>query len=245
MLKKLAGTALTAAALIAAAAIAPATAHAAPIAVTPGSEVIVVHSDGTPTVQRASGVTRHPDNHPASPDGDRCTLGFVFQGSDGEPRALIAAHCGDVHEEIRTPDGRTIGRIADAAEYSDAPNSPDTALVSFNPGVVVDSRIAGLGPVRGTISPEDIKRTNPILCKLGAVTGMSCGPVDFDTPAPDGFLTVHAQRAGGDSGGPMWTFGEHGEVLAVGTHSGGPGGRMDRSFVESVDTYLRTWDLKV
>lgn len=244
MLKNLAGTAIAAAALIAAAAIAPATAGAAPARIAPGSEVIVVHTDGEPTVARADGVTRYPDNHPASPDGDQCTLGHVFQGQDGEPRALIAAHCGDVHEEIFTADGRLIGRIAAAADYSDSnDNSPDTALVSFAAGVTVDSQIAKSGPLAGTISPEDIKRTEPVLCKFGAKTGVTCGPIAHGSGAPAGMIAFQAENEHGDSGSPVWTYGKSGEVLAVGTFFGSPHGRSDIAYVEPLGQYLRDWKL--
>ncbi|MFZ2175219.1 MAG: hypothetical protein WAW17_14555 [Rhodococcus sp. (in: high G+C Gram-positive bacteria)] len=220
MLKKLVGTIIAAAA--AAAAFTPAAATAEPVSVGAGDEVFIRHTDG----RADSG----------------CTLGFVFKGSDSEPRALVAGHCGDLHDSVETTDGRLIGRIA-AVEYRGSFDSRDTALVSFHPGVAVDSRIPGVGAVSGVISREEIERATPVLCKLGVATGLNCGPITDDVQTPATMIAFLGSNDHGDSGSPVWTYGTNGEILAIGTLAGGPIGNPDVTYVEPIAEYVKAWQL--
>ena len=223
MFKKTAGTLLAAAAVAAAAVAVPATALAAPatVMISTGDSVAIRHTDG----RTDSG----------------CTLGFILTGGDNQPRGLMAGHCGNLHDEIATLDGRTIGRIA-AVEYPGTDNGPDTALVSFAPGVSVDARIAGQRPIVGELTKSDVKRSNPILCKLGATTGRTCGPF-ADVAAPDSMIAFHGLNEHGDSGSPVWAYGTNGEVLAFGTLSGGPNGNSNITYVEPISRYMTLWNL--
>lgn len=223
MRKNLVGAMLaTAAVATAVVAITPAIATASPVTIGTGDEVFVLDADG----RTDSG----------------CTLGFVFKGSDNAPRALVSGHCGDLHDTVQTPDGRNIGRIA-AVEFKDSFNSRDTALVSFEPGVNVTSTIPGVGPVAGFLTREDVERTNPVLCKLGVTTGLTCGPIAQDVQTPTTMIAFNGFNDRGDSGSPVWTYGTGGEVLAVGTLSGGPSGSNDVTYVEPVAEYVSAWQL--
>ncbi|ATI36370.1 hypothetical protein CPI83_29660 (plasmid) [Rhodococcus sp. H-CA8f] len=222
MFKKMAGSLLAATAVVAAAAALPATANATPATVGTGSEVVIRHaSDGTATA---------------------CTLGFVLTGTDNQDRGLIAGHCGDLHDDVTTSDGRTIGRIA-AVEFPDTFNGPDTAVVSFLPGVTVDAAIEGVHPTVSALTKDDVNRNSPVLCKLGATTGLSCGPL-ATVATPGSMIAFHGKNLDGDSGGPVWTYGTNGEILAVGTVSGSPIGKSDIAYVEPIAPYLKLWQLR-
>ncbi|WP_157920673.1 hypothetical protein [Rhodococcus sp. H-CA8f] len=221
MCMKLAESLLAATAVVAAAAVLPATANAAPATVSTGDKIAIRHADG---------------------QNNTCTLGFVLTGTDNEDRGLIAGHCGDLHDEVMTLDGRTIGRIA-AVEFPDTFNGPDTAVVSFLPGVTVDAAIEGVHPTVSALTKDEVKRNGPVLCKLGSTTGLSCGPL-ADISAPATMIAFHAANEDGDSGSPVWAYGANGEILAVGTLSGGPHGNNNIAYVEPIADYLKLWQLR-
>lgn len=243
MFKKLARSFISATAVVAAAVALPTAANAAPAetTVTVGEEVWVRHADG--------GVGGHLDSHASSEGFTKCTLGFAFVGSDNEPRALIAGHCGDVHEELQSSNGTVVGRIADAANFTGTFDSPDTALVSFTPGVAVNSVLPGIAPVSGKLTLGDVERTSPVLCKLGVTTGLTCGPIDSKVRTPKSMIAFSAVGEQGDSGAPVWTYGANGEVLMIGTLvadgslPGGPGKEAGVLYVEPVSGYMVKWKL--
>ncbi|MBM4574868.1 hypothetical protein GS896_27810 [Rhodococcus hoagii] len=225
MIKKLAGSVLASAAVTAAAAITPAAAAAAPSTVRTGDEILVMH--------------------PGETSADVCTVGFVFTGSDNKSRALTAGHCGNIHDEVATSDGRVIGRIADRT-FTDGAQRQDTALVSFYPGIAVDPNVPDIGRAIDVLSSdevEDLTRTDPVLCKLGAKTGLTCGSAVEFAGAPTTMLAFASNGGHGDSGAAVWTYGAGGEILAVGTVSGGPSGRNDITFVEPLTGYMDQWKL--
>lgn len=233
MTKTLVGIAAIAASLTAV--LAPAVANAAPIKVSATDKIVIIHRSGS--------------------DPSTCTVGFVFTGTDGEPRAITAGHCGEAGDVVQTADHRTIGRIAETSfveSGTDAMrfNSRDTALVSFTPGAVtVEDEIPGVGRVNAIAEREDAERANPVACKLGQATGLTCGPlISIKTPSP--MLAFRMASANGDSGAPVWMYDADGKVLALGTVSsdgnlpGGPGNDAGVTYVEPVDTYMSKWQLR-
>lgn len=227
MLKKLAGSTVAAAALIAVAVIFPAPALAAPMTVGTGDLVRMHHLDGRADTS--------------------CTLGFVFGGKfesgapDGQQHVALAGHCGAKGDEIQTLDGKPIGHIVVTTYDEKNQNTQDTALASLYDGVRVDSRIPDVGTASRLTSLADIHRTKPVLCKLGGTTALTCGPIvqRDDTPTP--MVTFAARSEQGDSGSPVWTYGNDGQVLVVGTLSGGP--TPDLTWVEPIEKHFQEWDL--
>lgn len=226
MSRNLTGISAIAAALVAVAL--PATAAAAPIAISTTDKIVIQHLNG---------------ENPST-----CTLGFVFTGTDGEPRALTAGHCGSEGDLVQTADHRTIGRIA-VSRFSGTFNSVDTALISFTPGsVAVDPHIPGVGGVSGVAGRSEVERANPVACKLGPTSGLSCGPMTVvKTPVP--MLAFRMASDHGDSGAPVWMYCADGRILAVGTVSadgsldGGPGRDAGVTYVEPIEKYVAEWEL--
>lgn len=232
MIRKLAGIAAIAA--VSVTVLAPSIADAAPITVSTTDKIVIQHRD-------SGGATT-------------CTLGFVFTGTDGEPRAITAGHCGEKGDPVQTADHHTIGRIAESFFDSSGTaaenfHSVDTALISFIPGsVVVDPRIPGIGGVRRTASRNEVERANAVACKLGPTTGLSCGPLAL-VETPDPMVAFHMDSDRGDSGAPVWMYGADDGIVAVGTVSadgslpGGPGKEAGITYVEPVHQYLTEWQL--
>lgn len=172
-----------------------------------------------------------------------CTLGFVFDGPDGRLRGLSAGHCGNVEEPVKTPDGRVIG-VIEAAEHAGTTYAKDTALIKFLPDVEVSKTILDLGQPATHLSQESVERANPVLCKLGGTTGLTCGEIVDDPNTPASMVAFTGGGRHGDSGSPVWTYGADGEILAVGTLSSTERGvTTNISYVEPVTEYISMWEL--
>lgn len=108
--------------------------------------------------------------------------------------------------------------------------------------------------VGDTITERELL-TNPMMrvCKLGAVTGLTCGEI---VKVTDEFVTVANMRADednrisyrGDSGAPMFVFdGNAVRPVAVVSHGLNRGGSLDPRFVtgQLIDPLLREWGLSL
>jgi phage baseplate assembly protein gpV len=148
-----------------------------------------------------------------------CTSAFTAQGDDGNYYLMTSAHC-DAHDgSVWTygDDQAPLGKIA-RGEYQENPDTgtqtKDAALIQLQPGVGVPSDdIAGKYPVRDALSLAQLK-VGTQLCKVGAVTGETCGPIT----SLEGDYVVEAKLhcTGGDSGSPGFVKNPDGTVSAVG-----------------------------
>jgi hypothetical protein len=148
-----------------------------------------------------------------------CTSAFTAQGNDGNYYLMTSAHC-DAHDGSVWTYGDNqapLGKIA-KGEYEENPDTgtqtKDAALTKLEPDVGVPSDdIAGKYPVRDTLSLAQIK-VGTQMCKVGAVTGETCGPIT--NIEGDYVVEANLHCLGGDSGSPGFVKNPDGSASAVG-----------------------------
>lgn len=197
----------------------PGTAGASPLAVSPGDTVWNGDAEGW------------------------CTLGFTFQGKDGAPRGLFAGHCGEQGRQIMDRHGRALG-VVEESIVKDGWFQQDTAVIAFQPGVEVSGMIPAVGTPAGILTLDAVERMNPVLCKLGRVSGLTCGEIVEVPRTPWNMVTFIGHSRDGDSGSPVWAYGDDGEILIVGTlHGDLEGDSSGISFVDPAAEYLDMWSI--
>lgn len=158
----------------------------------------------------------------------QCTAGFTVRTAGGAPGMLTAGHCDrdPVNDTVlqRTPTGdRVIGRYV---RWEVIPGVRDVGLVDLTgSSVPLVSQVDAMRVSR-VMSADDIRREQPQLCKSGARTGLSCGPV---TAVTDTQVSFRAWDDLGDSGAPVYARQADGTVAAVGilfAHSDDAFGRI-------------------
>ncbi|SPM39115.1 trypsin, partial [Mycobacterium numidiamassiliense] len=148
-----------------------------------------------------------------------CTSAFTAQGNDGNYYLMTSAHC-DAHDGSVWTYGDNqapLGKIA-KGEYEENPDTgtqtKDAALIKLEPDVGVPSDdIAGKYPVRDALSLAQIK-VGTQMCKVGAVTGETCGPIT--NIEGDYVVEANLHCLGGDSGSPGFVKNPDGSASAVG-----------------------------
>lgn len=167
----------------------------------------------------------------------KCTLGFVFIGSDGAPAGLTAAHCGSNGDAVSTKSGVRIGTIV-------ARGADDVALVRFLPGIDVRAGVPHGGRYRvveGVVSLDEIP-AGATICTYGDVTGESCGVATGRVGDAKLYERTHVDH--GDSGGPVFLPTADGGVTAVGVISGFLTHDPTTSVGESISSYVTQWALR-
>ncbi len=157
-----------------------------------------------------------------------CTAGFVVRTPDGAPHVLTAGHCRqDPHNSTvlqRTPNADTY--VGQYTRWVVNRHVRDMAIVDIVPSSIpLVSALEGR-PVVRVMTAEDVRRENPVLCKSGARTGFSCGPV---TEVSENIVSFRAWDEPGDSGAPVYMIQPDNTVAAVGilyAHSDDAQGRI-------------------
>ena len=167
----------------------------------------------------------------------RCTLGFVFADSAGLAFGLTAKHCGDKGDEVTTERGTHIGTVT-----LQAPGDTDVEMIAIDSPLPVYTDVDQIGKVAGIITHEDLKVTRPLLCKKGARTGLSCGPLITAEP---GWFSFAAQTDHGDSGAPVYALTRQGTLLAAGILEGSNKERPGEVVATPVAPFLEAWELRV
>ena len=145
----------------------------------------------------------------------QCTAGFTVRTPNGSPAMLTAGHCDrdPVNDTVlqRTPTGdRVVGRYV---RWDVLPGVRDVGLVDLAGSTVpLVSEVAGLRVSR-LMDAAELRATQPQLCKSGARTGLSCGPI---TNITDNQVSFRAWDDLGDSGAPVYARLPDGTVAAVG-----------------------------
>ncbi|MGB7504023.1 MAG: hypothetical protein WA965_01125 [Mycobacterium sp.] len=145
----------------------------------------------------------------------QCTAGFTVRTPSGAPGMLTAGHCDrdPVNDTVlqRTPTGdRMIGHYV---RWEVIPGVRDIGLVDLaGSSVPLVSQVDAMNVSR-VMSADDVRREQPQLCKSGARTGVSCGPV---TAVTDTQVSFRAWDDLGDSGAPVYARQVDGTVAAVG-----------------------------
>ncbi|WP_370331224.1 hypothetical protein [Mycolicibacterium hippocampi] len=145
----------------------------------------------------------------------QCTAGFTVRTAGGAPGMLTAGHCDrdPVNDTVlqRTPSGdRVIGHYV---RWEVIPGVRDIGLVDLaGSSVPLVSQVDAMRVSR-VMSADDVRREQPQLCKSGARTGVSCGPI---TAVTDTQVSFRAWDDLGDSGAPVYARQADGTVAAVG-----------------------------
>lgn len=171
-----------------------------------------------------------------------CTAGFLARNRRGTEVLLEAGHC-DHGGELTMTAGRAggqvpVGGFVVSEPGGDNTDAADIGVVRLEKNVPVQPSIAGTIPVRGSLSYLAPGQT---LCKVGAVTGRSCGPVIESSASK---VRFSAAVAPGDSGGPVYAMRSDGSAVAVGitiSHALDDGDVI----AELIDPWLQRWDLTV
>ena len=145
----------------------------------------------------------------------QCTAGFTVRTPSGAPGMLTAGHCDrdPINDTVlqRTPQGdQVIGRYV---RLDVLPGVRDMGLVDLaGSSVPLVSDVDGMRVTR-VMTADDLRREQPQLCKSGARTGVSCGPI---TSITDNQVSFRAWDDLGDSGAPVYVRQPDGTVAAVG-----------------------------
>lgn len=144
-----------------------------------------------------------------------CTAGFVVRTPDGAPHVLTAGHCRqDPNNSTvlqRTPNSDTY--VGQYTRWTVNRHVRDMAIVDIAPASIPMAAALDGRPVVRIMNAEDVRRENPILCKSGARTGLSCGPV---TDVNENIVSFRAWDEPGDSGSPVYAIQPDNTVAAVG-----------------------------
>ena len=192
-----------------------------------------------PAVSGASPGTLSPTDPllVASSSGSRtCTLGFLFTGPDGYARGVTAGHCGELGDTATTTSGNPVGQISKQGRS-------DLALIDVRTELRVFGKIPGIGEVRGVITPEEINRTQPLLCKRGIASGLICG--HLTAPAQSTFMVMSGGSRSGDSGSPVWVTAADGSLRAAGIVSGVMNDGSNDAYIIPISPYMSEWGLTI
>lgn len=173
----------------------------------------------------------------SSASGSRtCTLGFLFTGADGYARGVTAGHCGDIGDVATTTSGNQVGKITRHGRG-------DLALIDIRTELRVFGKVPGIGEVRGVITPDEINRTQPLLCKRGIASGLTCG--HLTSPAEKDYFVMSGGSVSGDSGSPVWATAADGSLRAAGIVSGVMDDGSGDAYIIPVAPYMQEWGLAI
>lgn len=148
-----------------------------------------------------------------------CTIAYSFSTHSGRQYAVTASHCGQVGDVVwagsSTNDfvypAEPIGEFVYSGFYSEETGNLDIALIELN-GHIPDSYSPLVMP---TAVASELNALPDQVCKLGRMTGQTCGAVTHDSA--EALLHVGAEELSslaaradvcarsGDSGGPVYT----------------------------------------
>ncbi len=173
-------------------------------------------------------------------DSGSCTAGFAAADGDGNYYLITAGHCDSGDGSGWTDaDQDSLGEIA-VSEYDGSDR--DAALIQLDPDVGPPTgTIAGRYPVRGVLGADQIQIGMP-LCKVGAVSGETCGEV---TDLDGNMVEASVFSLHGDSGSPAFVKNADGTVSAVGILSSSPDGDDYTTYFALVGPILDQWGLHI
>jgi hypothetical protein len=173
-------------------------------------------------------------------ESGRCTAGFAAQGADGSYYLMTSGHC-DTHDggEWTYGNDAPLGKIS-ASEHDG--DKRDAAIIRLEPSVGAPTGdVGGRYQVREVLSRTQIRPGLPF-CKIGAVTGETCGVVkgiDGDVVEASVF------SLDGDSGSPGFVMNPDGTVSAVGLLMSSPDGDDYTTYFMLINPLLDRWGLRV
>jgi hypothetical protein len=170
----------------------------------------------------------------------KCTAGFAAQGDDGSYYLMTSGHC-DRHDGSPWTYGDNVplGKIS-ASEL--VGEKRDAAIILLDPSVGAPlGHIGGQYLVRDVLSLSQVQVGMP-LCKIGAVTGETCGEVQSTV---GGVVKAGVFSLTGDSGSPGFVKNPDGTVSAVGLLTASPDGDDNTTYFMPVDPLLGKWGLRI
>lgn len=173
-------------------------------------------------------------------ESSTCTAGFAAQGNDGSYYLMTSGHC-DAHDDSLWRYGNDVplGKISASEQEGD---TRDAAVIRLDPSVGAPlGRVGGRYAVRDVLNGDQIREGMPF-CKLGSVTGETCG---FVKHVEDGVVTASVFSLNGDSGSPGFVKNPDGTVSAVGLLMSSPDGDDYTTYFTLVDPLLGRWGLRV
>jgi hypothetical protein len=174
-----------------------------------------------------------------------CTSAFATEGDDGNYYLMTSAHC-DAHDgSVWTygTDNAPLGKLV-KGEYEETPDgsqTKDAGLIKLQPGIVPSNEIAGRYPVRDALSVSQIKLGTQ-MCKVGAVTGETCGPITNIEGTTVVEANLHCE--GGDSGSPGFVKNADGTATAIGILTSALDDE-DKTYFIIVAPLLTKWGLRL
>jgi hypothetical protein len=192
-----------------------------------------------PTTALAAGDSAPAPGVGVADENSNCTAGFAAQGDDGSYYLLTSGHC-DAHDGSMWTYGQDapLGRISASEKEGER---KDAAIIRLEPGVGAPIGEVGGHPVRGVLSLSQIAVGMPF-CKLGAVTGETCGAV---TGIEDGVVEASVFSLNGDSGSAGFVKNADGTVSAVGILMSSPEGDDNTTYFTLVQPLLGQWGLRI
>lgn len=170
-----------------------------------------------------------------------CTAGFVARNRNGAPVMFTAGHC-DVGDRVRAQSASAglvpAGDFVASSFVGSDGEDPDIAVMKLTGAMDLNPAVDAELPVGGSLP---IVAEGMTLCKQGAATGRSCGPVIECSSSKVKFA---AKIAPGDSGGPVWGYTTSGAIFAVGItirESSSDGYPV----AELIDPWLDRWNLTI
>ncbi|WP_108637925.1 S1 family peptidase [Mycobacterium rhizamassiliense] len=170
----------------------------------------------------------------------KCTASFAARGDDGDYYFITSGHC-----DPRDGSGWTYAQGVPLGTITASENEGgniDAAIIRLDPSIGVPAGDIGGRPVHGVYASEDIKVGVPF-CKLGSVTGETCGGVT--KVRDDGVIEASVFSLNGDSGSPGYVKNLDGTVGAVGILTGSPDGDDNTSYFVPVSPLLAKWGLRL
>lgn len=208
-----------------------------------GAAVLAAMSFTNPALAQADSASPPMPGIQIDDDNGRCTAGFAAQGDDGNYYLLTSGHCDEHDGSLWTyGDETSLGYIAASEKGGDGLEEHDAAIVRLDPAIGEPiGDIGGTYPVRDVLSAADIEVGAPF-CKIGAVTGETCGAV---TDLGDNVIEASVFSLQGDSGSPGFIKNSDGTASAVGILMSSPDGDDYTTYFTLVDPLLAKWGLTI
>lgn len=184
---------------------------------------------------------------------ESCTVGWAARDITTNSQGFITAgHCGKAGDPIALPmsdgDYRVIGEVLWSAYNSTLGNMEDTdiAFVKVNSSSDVSAQMLSMPKTPSSLmSVGTFKTVRPDLCKIGQVTGTTCGNAGELQPYENRVL-FYAPSYEGDSGSPVFARTRSGEVEIVGVLSGNTGLEEDHISVQPLtDDIQRRYEFEL
>ncbi|CAN3132258.1 hypothetical protein ACNUDN_30475 [Mycobacterium sp. smrl_JER01] len=166
----------------------------------------------------------------------RCTLAFIARDNTTySKKGITAGHCDRtadgqptvIHSESSNPDkARPLGTYSRSIDRGAATGTSSVGLPSYTDAGIIDLtssapilsyRVAAHYRIDNVLPTEPPLPTNTEVCKFGARTGETCGPVVYAGPEQ---LHVRMHLIPGDSGSPVYIKTAPTTITAVGILSG-------------------------